>query len=100
MGNEFILILVTASIPRIAMRGLLLAAACLPLAGCDPIFDIAGAYFPSWILSMVLGMVACLVLREVLVRTGVDKHLFLKPAAYTGFFLSVACWIWLVFFAN
>ena len=60
----------------------------------------AGAYFPSWILSMVLGIVACLVLREVLLRTGVDKHLFWKPAAYTGFFLSVACWIWLVFFSN
>ena len=99
MGVEFILILVTASTPRIAMRGLLVTA-CLPLAGCDPIFDIAGAYFPSWILSMVLGVIACLVLREVLVRTGVDKHLFLKPAAYTGVFLSVACWIWLVFFAN
>ena len=79
---------------------MLLALACLPLGGCDPIFDVAGAYFPAWIICLVVGLFATMAVRELLLRAGVDQHLFWKPIAYTGCFLSVACWIWLLFFST
>ena len=81
-------------------RALLLTFACLPLGGCDPIFDVAGAYFPAWIICLIVGLLITMALRELLLRVGVDQHLFWKPIAYSGCFLSVACWVWLLFFST
>lgn len=100
IANEFILIGVIVSAPKTTLRALLLAVACLPLGGCDPIFDVAGAYFPAWILCLIVGLVTTMVVREILLRSGIDKHLFWKPIAYSGCFLTVACWVWLIFFST
>ena len=79
---------------------MLLALACLPLGGCDPIFDVAGAYFPAWILCLIAGLLATMAVREILMRTGIDQHLIWRPIAYVGCFLTVACWVWLFFFST
>ena len=97
---EFILIHVIVSTVRTFPRVLFLALACLPLGGCDPIFDVAGAYFPAWILCLVAGLLSTMAVREILLRTGIDQHLFWRPVAYVGCFLTVACWVWLFFFST
>ena len=89
-----------ASAPRTFTRTALLALTCLPLAGCDPIFDIGGAYFPAWILCLIAALLGTMAIRELLLRTGIDRHIFWRPAAYTGCFLAIACWVWLFFFSN
>ena len=79
---------------------LLLLLALLPLAGCDPIFDVAGAFFPAWILCIVVGFIITLIIRDILVRTGLDPHLGWKVPAYVGLFSMVSSSIWLVFFST
>ncbi|MAJ46152.1 MAG: hypothetical protein CBC35_02500 [Planctomycetes bacterium TMED75] len=100
MRIKFILIDVIVRTSQTSIRTLLLAVACLPLGGCDPIFDVAGAYFPAWILCLVAGLLVTMAIRELLLRAGIDQHLFWKPIAYTGCFLTVACWVWLFFFST
>ena len=81
-----------------AARGfLLLAPVILVLGGCDPIFDVGGAFFPSWILAAMVGLVTTLVVRSGLVRTGIDQRLFGRGFAYLGLFVgvSILIWIWL-----
>ena len=66
------------------------------LAGCDPIFDVGGAFFPSWIAAAIVGLVVTALVREVLVRTGLDERLFGRGFAYLGLFtcLAILTWIW------
>ena len=81
---------------RAAIR--FLAPGVLLLGGCDPIFDVGGAFFPSWILAVVVGLVATAVVREVLVRFRIDERLFGRGFAYLGLFTCVSILVWIWFF--
>ena len=72
----------------------------LPLGGCNPIFDIGGAFFPSWLLCMIVGIFGTMLVREILVQLGIDPYIFWKPLAYTGTFVSFATGMWLIFFST
>jgi hypothetical protein len=101
MAEEFILPTAMRSqstIPR--PLALLLLLAVLPLGGCDPIFDVAGAYFPAWIICAISGFILTLVVRDILVRTGLDPHLGWKTLAYLGLFSMSSSSIWLIFFST
>lgn len=71
-----------------------------PMAGCDPIFDVAGAYFPAWLLCVILGGLSTLVIRNILVRLEIDMHLWWKTVAYIGLFVTCSSWIWILFFID
>lgn len=75
---------------------MLLTPGVLVLGGCDPIFDIGGAFFPSWIFAVLVGLVATALVREVLVRFRIDDRLFGRGFAYLGLFtcVSILTWIW------
>lgn len=79
---------------------LLLLLALLPLGGCDPIFDVAGAYFPAWIICFIAGGIGTIVIRDILVRLGLDPHLGWKVLAYLGLFIMLSSSIWLIFFST
>jgi hypothetical protein len=97
--DEFILPSVRSSTPMPrALRVVLLFLLLMPLAGCDPIFDIAGAYFPAWILCIIAGGIGTLIARNILVRLSLDSHLWWKSFAYFGVFITLSCWIWIIFF--
>lgn len=81
-------------------RTLLLVLVLLPLGGCDPIFDLAGAYFPAWILCVIAGGVGTLIVRDILVRLGLDPHLGWKAISYLSLFTMLSSFIWLVFFST
>lgn len=90
-----------ATIPphcRRSPRALLFAGvpSILVLGGCDPIFDVGGAFFPAWLLAAVIGLVVTILVRAGLVHWGIDRRLFGGGFAYIGLFicLSILTWLW------
>ncbi len=49
------------------------------LAGCSPMSEIGGAYFPAWLLCMLAGLILTLICRAVLIRMRLD--LWIRPRA-------------------
>lgn len=73
-------------------------AAAFALAGCDPVFDVEGAFFPAWMLCMLAGIVLTAVLRQALVRTRIERYLGPPALVYSAMALLLSCAVWLVFF--
>jgi len=71
----------------------------LTMTGCDPQLNIAGAYFPAWLLSMIGGLLAFWVIHLVFLRTGIIPFLIPIPLVYAALLASMICGIWLLFFA-
>jgi len=75
----------------------LLAAASL-LAGCDPVINIAGANFPSWLFCAICGAIATAVIRPVFVATRVESYLWPLPIVYLSLTVLMGCVMWIIFF--
>ena len=77
------------------VRDLLVAAAVL--SGCRPGPDItvAGSYFPSWMASLVLGVLGTMVCWQLFTRIGIDPYLWPRPLVYAGLILIIALALWL-----
>ena len=71
----------------------------LTMTGCDPQLNIAGAYFPAWLLSMIGGLLAFWVIHLVFLRTGIIPFLIPIPLVYAALLASMICGIWLLLFA-
>jgi ABC-type uncharacterized transport system permease subunit len=65
-----------------------------------PSLTIFGAFFPSWMLCAVIGVVVAVVVYVVLSRTRLGAEL--KPAliAYPSISLTVTFVLWLTFFGH
>ena len=74
-----------------------LAAAFL-LAGCDPVVNIAGANFPSWLFCAICGAILTVVIRPVFVVTRVEAYLWPLPIVYSSLAILMGCVVWLIFF--
>ncbi len=71
----------------------------MALGGCVPAgapsIPFFGAYFPSWLLCAVIGILGALLVRVVLVRLGVDDVIPARLAVYVcvaagiGFLVSI-----------
>ena len=84
-----------------ARRAALTVALMAPwLAGCDPIFSISGAFFPAWLLCMVGGLIAAVLIREVIARVGIEPHIGPRLLMYSALYLACTCTLWLLFFAR
>lgn len=77
---------------------LALAPSLLVLGGCDPIFDVGGAFFPSWVFAVVIGILGLVLVREILIKLRVDEHLLGHGLAYVGVFVTVSIVVWIWFF--
>jgi hypothetical protein len=82
-----------------------LAARLLPtsflwLAGCDPIYDLDGAFFPAWLGAAIGGVVITLVVRAILVRTRIDDQLPWRGAAYLGLYVMSSISLWLMLYST
>ena len=75
----------------------LLAAASM-LSGCDPVINIAGANFPSWLFCAICGAILAVVIRPVFVVTRVEQYLWPLPIVYLSLAVLMGCVVWLVFF--
>ena len=83
--------------PRGQMRIAALGAA-LAVGGCDPVFDIEGAFFPSWMISLLAGVLLTVVLRLVFLRSGLEPHLGPLLLIYTCLALLLTMTTWVLFF--
>jgi hypothetical protein len=87
---------VSGPIPRCAQA----AALGLTLGGCEraPSINLLGAYFPSWMLCVAIGIVLTLVARWVFVVAGVDASLGPRGVVYPAFALALSLAAWLMLY--
>lgn len=71
----------------------------LTMTGCDPQLNIAGAYFPAWLLCMIGGLLSFWVIHLVFLRTGIIPFLVPIPLVYAAILISTICGLWLLFFS-
>lgn len=81
------------SIVRIASVGL-----ALLVAGCEPEFDVDGAFFPSWIVCMTAGAILSIAAHALLVRTRIDAELGPPAVVYPSLYVLLTLLTWIVFF--
>ncbi len=73
-----------------ALRKTLLLPLGASLAGCSPEVAFQGAYFPLWLITVALGIVATLVLRMVLIKLHIDEGIPFRSLVYLAFAAFVA----------
>jgi hypothetical protein len=73
-------------------------AAALLAAGCDPVVNIAGANFPSWLFCAICGAILTIAIRPVFVVTRVEGYLWPLPIVYLSLAILMGCIVWLIFF--
>jgi hypothetical protein len=64
-------------------------------AGCDPVINIGGTFFPGWMVAILIGSALTVAIRYILVFTRVEPHLGPLALIYTslGVLLSVVSWL-------
>ena len=77
---------------RVAAASLLAALSC---AGCDPIFEIDGAFFPAWLVCMVLAVGPLLLVRWAMRKWAVEEHARPVPLTYVGVYVASVLLLWL-----
>jgi hypothetical protein len=66
----------------------------------SPSLDLLGSYFPAWMLCAVVGVVAAIVIRQVLMIVGVGEYVIAPLLTYVGLALSATWLIWLLMFGH
>jgi len=79
-------------------RFALAIAAALILAGCDPVINIAGANFPSWLFCAICGAALTALIRPAFVVTRLEPYLWPPPIVYSSLAILMGCIVWLMFF--
>lgn len=71
------------------------AVLMLACTSCDPLVDVAGAFFPAWMLCILVAIVVTALLRVVFVRAGIEPSLgpliLIYPSLATA--IAFACWV-------
>ena len=83
-------------------RGLWPVVATLVVSGCShaPTLDLLGSYFPAWMLCAVAGILAAVILWQILALVGIHEYVFVPLLTYTGFAVSAALLLWLFWFGH
>jgi hypothetical protein len=76
----------------------LLVAPLIACASCDPLIDVAGAFFPAWILCIVIAIAATVLLRLLFARVGIEPALGPLALVYPSLATGIALTCWLLFF--
>jgi YtcA family len=71
----------------------------LTMTGCDPQLNIAGAYFPAWLASLIAGLVSFWVLHLLFLRLRLIPFLIPISFVYAAILTALTCGCWLLFFA-
>jgi hypothetical protein len=82
-------------------RHVTVVALLLFLAGCGsaPSQNILGSYFPSWMICVLIGAGATIVIRGILVKLGVDKELPAPIVVYLALTIAFSFAAWLLWLA-
>ena len=76
-------------------RSALVLAPALSLCGCDPLVDVAGAFFPAWMLCILIGIAATVLVRQVLARTNLEPVIGPLLIVYPSLATMIALTLWL-----
>ena len=85
-----------------APRAFWRTAIALPVAACSyaPTMDLLGSYFPAWMLCAVFGIVAAIVIRQILAVVGINDYVIAPLLTYAGLALSATVLAWLLWFGH
>jgi YtcA family len=77
-------------------------AIALPVAACSysPTMDLLGSYFPAWMLCAVIGIVAAVIIRQILAVAGITDYVVAPLLTYTGLAVSATLLAWLLWFGH
>ena len=83
-----------ASIRQI-FRGVTIVVLILFAAGCDPVVNIGGTFFPGWMVAILIGSALTVAIRYVFVFTRLERHVGPLALIYAslGVLLSVVSWL-------
>ena len=80
------------------LRFTIVAMAPAAAAGCDPIVNIQGSFFPAWIICMTVGIVCTAAGRQAFVKTRLEPHVGPLMLIYSSLWLLTTLLTWLVFY--
>jgi hypothetical protein len=85
---------------RLANRTLLLLLAGMGLEGCsrNPSQEISGSFFPAWMLSISIGLVATLIIKRVFLSAHIDPYLTPHLLVYGALMISFTLLTWLLLY--
>jgi hypothetical protein len=83
-----------ASMPQI-FQCVSIAALVFVAAGCDPVINIGGTFFPGWMVAILIGSALTVAIRYIFVFTRLEPHVGPLTLIYTslGVLLSVVSWL-------
>jgi hypothetical protein len=72
-----------------------IATSLLFAAGCDPVVNIGGTFFPGWMVAILIGSALTVAIRYVFVFTGLEPHVGPLALIYMslGVLLSLVSWL-------
>jgi hypothetical protein len=86
------------------MKRILRVAASLgivaALSGCSCIPEIGGAYFPAWLLSILIGWLLAILIRIFLIKVGIDGWIRPRSIGYTALLVFLTLLVYLIFFTH
>jgi hypothetical protein len=82
--------------------GLRWVAVALPVAACNsaPTMDLLGSYFPAWMLCAAVGIIAAIIIRQVLAVAGITDYVVAPLLTYAGLAVSATLLTWLLWFGH
>jgi hypothetical protein len=86
------------SIGRRFVAGAATLALVAGLWGCDPVVNIAGANFPSWLICAIAGALLAALIRPIFLWTRIEPYLWPLPIVYLSLGVLMGCIVYLVFF--
>ena len=77
-------------------------AIALPVAACSysPTMDLLGSYFPGWMLCAAVGIVAAIIIRQILAVAGINDYVVAPLLTYAGLAVSDTLLAWLLWFGH
>jgi YtcA family len=82
--------------------GLWRVTIALPVAACNsaPTIDLFGSYFPAWMLCAAVGIVAAIIIRQILAVAGINDYVVAPLLTYAGLAVFATLLAWLLWFGH
>ena len=82
---------------KLALLPLLLGVG---LGGCsrNPSLEISGSFFPAWMLSIFIGLIATLIAKRIFLATRLDPHLTPHLLVYGALMVSFTLLTWVLLY--
>jgi hypothetical protein len=74
----------------------------LPIGGCSysPTLDLLGSYFPAWMLCALVGIIAAIIIRQILAVAGINEYVVAPLLTYAALAVSGTLIAWLLWFGH